>query len=328
MTIAQSLLFLLAASSMSAVSVDAFCGSHPQDAAAAMLANQRTQRYIEQNSLPKIFAATGNVNIDVYWHLGSNATATSNISNNDIQVAMNYMSAIYAKFTTFQFTVKGVDTFNNVSWFNPHVSTTNEEEYLLGEMKAALRKGGASTLNIYTVSEIALPGASDTNFLGLAAFPSDYAAHPGQDGVIMRASEVNKINSTTLAHEVGHWLGLYHTFQGGCSEPGDYVSDTPQQAAATDSSLCPLNQDTCPLDPGLDPVRNFMDYSMDSCQNNFTPGQIQRMQAQWNLFRADNRTQTQPSSTPTPRKSGAAATTVSALLIGTAILGALQFLAL
>jgi hypothetical protein len=60
----------------------------------------------------------------------------------------------------------------------------------------------------------------------------------------------------TLTHEVGHWLGLFHTFQGGCSKPGDSVADTPQQADGGNIFDCTPSLDTCAA-PGTDLVRNF-----------------------------------------------------------------------
>ena len=88
----------------------------------------------------------------------------------------------------------------------------------------------------------------------------------------------------TLTHEVGHWLMLEHTFNHGCSASGDYVTDTPQGGAARSSTA--RSAPTPAPRPGLDPIHNFMDYTQDSCMNEFTPGQVERMNDAWVDFRA------------------------------------------
>ena len=98
----------------------------------------------------------------------------------------------------------------------------------------------------------------------------------------MRAGGYNL--GDTVVHETGHWLGLFHTFEGGCGLRNGLVSDTP--AEAEPSYYCQTSRDTCPA-PGRDPVRNFMDYSYDSCMNHFTLGQVDRMARLWNRFRAE-----------------------------------------
>ena len=76
-------------------------------------------------------------------------------------------------------------------------------------------------------------------------------------------------------HEIGHALGLLHTFNYGCGsdQHGDYVDDTPVHAYANWG--CETGTDSCPDDPGLDPVDNIMNYvySPDCPMIPLTPGQ-------------------------------------------------------
>jgi hypothetical protein len=87
----------------------------------------------------------------------------------------------------------------------------------------------------------------------------------------------------TGTHEVGHWMGLFHTFQGGCTSPNDGVADTPQ--VAQPNYGCPGVVDSCPKDPGNDDTKNFMDYVDDKCMNEFTSGQFTRIASQMSAYR-------------------------------------------
>jgi hypothetical protein len=149
-------------------------------------------------------------------------------------------------------------------------------------VKSTLHEGGADSLNLY----ISKPG---DGLLGWATFPDEYAGDPSQDGVVVHRGSLpggsfRPYNlGDTAVHEVGHWMGLFHTFQGRCSRSGDLVKDTPRESRPAFG--CPKGRDTCAA-RGKDPVTNFMDYSDDSCMNRFTAGQDVRMDEQWTTYRS------------------------------------------
>ncbi|KAH9050092.1 Metalloprotease, partial [Lactarius hengduanensis] len=154
----------------------------------------------------------------------------------------------------------------NADWFNNAAPNSPQQTV----MKKSLYKGGAADLNIYSI------GFNSTDHLGYATFPFYYNTNPKDDGVVFRyfsvpggtAGPYNQ--GKTVTHEVGHWVGLLHTFQGGCEVPGDYVLDT--AAEASPAFGCQSGRDTC-KEPGIDPIHNYMDYSDDSCMNQFTSGE-------------------------------------------------------
>jgi Pregnancy-associated plasma protein-A/Secretion system C-terminal sorting domain len=85
----------------------------------------------------------------------------------------------------------------------------------------------------------------------------------------------------TMTHEVGHYLGLFHTFQGGCAESGggDLCADTPAVASGnSNGSICNTGNDSCPTPADTpDMVENYMDYSTDVCMDVFTNDQKNRI---------------------------------------------------
>jgi hypothetical protein len=92
----------------------------------------------------------------------------------------------------------------------------------------------------------------------------------------------------SLVHEAGHWLGLLHTFEGGCDaggSGGDGVADTPAEAGPAFG--CPKrSRNSCPRLPGNDLSSNVMSYVDDACMRGVTKGQAARMQAMWAAYRA------------------------------------------
>jgi Pregnancy-associated plasma protein-A len=194
------------------------------------------------------------------------------------QVAL--LNRTYAP-ASIEFKIADVNLHENESWFTHEPGSDAEVE-----MKTTLCTDTAGSLNIYTAE----PGGG---LLGYATFPWWYADTPQLDGVVIHHASLPNASRAqpwpydlgmTAVHEVGHWAGLYHTFQGGCEAPGDDIVDTAyEQNAATG---CPTRQPSaCPGETRYDPVENYMDYSDDSCMKHFTPMQYQRIKDMVGYYR-------------------------------------------
>lgn len=197
-------------------------------------------------------SAAATINIKVYWHVTATAqtVAAGYLTQATLTKQLDVLNDAFAPHGV-SFTQAGVDWTINADYANDRAELA---------MKKALRKGTYADLNVYF-----LPG---TQYLGYAYFPQAVTAGSNafyQDGVVVLSSSVPGGSQElynlghTATHEIGHWLGLYHTFQGGCTGNGDFVSDTPAEASA--SFGCATTRDSCPSQPGLDPVTNYMDYS-------------------------------------------------------------------
>ncbi|MFZ2501119.1 MAG: zinc metalloprotease [Nocardioides sp.] len=242
----------------------------------------KTKQILKQRGLSTtaaVEAAAAGASVPVYVHVMAGKNGAGNVTDTQIAQQIAVLNTTYAgneapgvaANTGITFTLAGTDRFFNDTWHKDRKSTT---------YRAQTRKGGKNALNMWLV---------DFSYLGVATFPWDYAAKPTIDGIRVHfaslpgGSYTNFNFGETATHEAGHWLGLWHTFQGGCTATNDEVADTPAQGSSTDG--CPAGRDSCTL-PGLDPIHNYMDYSYDTCYTQFTPGQSARIATMWAAYRA------------------------------------------
>ncbi|MCF8427505.1 MAG: T9SS type A sorting domain-containing protein [Bacteroidia bacterium] len=157
--------------------------------------------------------------------------------------------------------------------------------------------------NIWVVNTIKNnTGQTGSIVLGYAQFPFQINSQGSTDGVMARADQMGAIDAAdgsqagrTLTHESGHWVGLYHPFQGGCvggsasncTTQGDQVCDTPPVSTATTG--CPSSRNSCTNDvPNLpDLIKNYMDYADGTCMNMYTPGQKSRADQMMAAYRSE-----------------------------------------
>ena len=219
---------------------------------------------------------------------------TNNISDAQIQSQIAILNEDFRKKIATNGYGNGVDTdiefclakkdplgkcTNGIVRINSPLS--NHQTYQRSQLKLLSYWDNTRYLNMYIVKNI----NNGSGILGYSSFPG---GPPNEDGIVIRHDYFGKIGTATASlgrtttHEIGHWFGLYHTFNGGCGidtcTDGDLVCDTPP--VANPNFGCPtINSCSNDIPNVNDQIQNYLDYSDDNCKNIFTNGQKQRMHA-------------------------------------------------
>ncbi len=217
--------------------------------------------------------------VPVYVHVIRRGTsvAEGNVPDSWVTAQMQVLNDAWGgPNSPFRFQLIEVTRTTNAAWYD----MAGEAAELAA--KTALKRGGPETLNIYVAD---LSGG----LLGYAYYAEDAQAVGVLDGVVVLNASLPGGNAApynlgdTATHEVGHWFGLAHTFEGGCSRTNDLIADTSPEASPAFG--CPIGRNSCRSTRVGDPIFNFMDYTDDACMNNFTRLQFVRMDDQHLQYR-------------------------------------------
>lgn len=212
---------------------------------------------------------TFNETVDVYFHVVRESPDDSVITEQQLKDQFNVLKEAYS-LHGFHFVL--IETlYHDDEYLASSPTSFGKDVEKFEDFFASVRQGGYDTLNIYfyTAFEpintygfctLPEPGFNSPSFKAPSDMDVD-GCHINAGTLPHGALEDYNLGYTVV-HEVGHWLGLLHTFDGySCSGSGDFIDDTPREKTPTVG--CPDRKDSCPNDDGDDPIHNYMDYSSD-----------------------------------------------------------------
>lgn len=280
---------------------------------------QRTEDFENEVQKFKLSQKTTSTNyiIPVVVHVMQDGSSLTDISEQQIQDAINELNERYRKIpgglgdgngvdvtVEFSLAVRTPDNqctngivfynlSNNSTYVNYGVNRNNSNGIDEAVIKSYSVWDQTKYYNIWLVNQIDANGGGS----GVQGFAYFASAHGSSiDGSLILANKFVTSGNTTAAHEIGHALNLYHTFEGdngggscpinnNCSSDGDLVCDTPPHKRS--SSDCVVGTNSCDNNSSTELfIHNYMDYSQDVCQSEFTAGQQTRMLAALNIQRS------------------------------------------